>query len=155
MNSLLPWKRSDSKTAMAVAPVTQLRSDWDRLFDRVLDDFWGPGTGSATHGLAIDVSETDEHIEIRAEIPGIEPKDIDVSLSGDVLTIAGQKMDAASESHGRYHHSERRFGSFQRAVRLPVPVEPDRVDATYKNGLLTVKLEKSEALRARKIDIKS
>jgi HSP20 family protein len=91
---------------------------------------------------------------VRAEVPGIDPKDIEVNLSGEVLTITGRKLDEEVEERSRYHHSERRFGSFQRGIRLPMPVEPDAVAADYKNGVLTVTLRKAEALRPKKIAIK-
>ena len=156
MNSLIPWKRGEiQKTAPVAAPFTQLRSDWDRLFDRFLDDFWGPSTTASVQGLPLDVSETDMELVVRAEVPGIDPKDIEVSLSGDVLVISGRKAEEREEERARYHHTERRFGSFQRSLRLPIPVEPEHVQAAYKNGVLTVTLRKAESLRPRKIEIRT
>ena len=156
MNSLIPWKRGEiRKTAQHGTPVTQLRSDWDRLFDRFLDDFWGPSVGGAPSDLMLDVSETDEEIVVRADVPGIAPKDLDIQVAGDVLTITGKRLEESEGKGARYHHSERRFGSFQRSIGLPIPVEADKVDAVHENGVLTVTLRKAESLRPRKIEVRT
>lgn len=155
MNTLIPWKRGEIQSTTSAAPFTQMRSDWDRLFDRFLDDVWGPAGTSSSRGLVLDVSETDDALIVRAEIPGIDPKDVDVNLAGDVLTISGQKAEESGEERSRYHHTERRFGSFQRSLRLPVPVEAGGVEAECRNGLLTVTLRKAEALRPKKIAIRT
>jgi HSP20 family protein len=156
MTSLTPWKRSDDRGSSGNAPVTQLRSDWDRMFDRFLDDVWGPAASGfgAGAGLPLDVMETDDALVLRAEIPGMDPKDIEIDLAGDVLTIAGQKTEEHKEERARYHHTERRYGSFRRSIRLPLPVEPDGVEAELKNGLLEITLRKAESLRPRRIEVK-
>lgn len=154
MNRLIPWKRNELQNGSTqVAPVSQVRLDWDRLFDRVLDDSWHPT--NSTRGILLDLSETDEQIRLRAEVPGMSPDDLDISLSGDKLTLSGQKVDEdKSQEKGRYY-SERRFGAYKRAVKLPCAVDPENVVAEHHNGVVTVTLQKAEAVRPKRIEIKS
>jgi HSP20 family protein len=152
MNRLIPWKRSELPTngARELAPVTALRHDWDRLFDRLLDDAWG-GTGQA---MPLDVTETDEEIRVRAEVPGIAPEELEISLSGDVLTLCGEKHDDAPAREARQAWSERQFGTWRRALRLSCPVDADSVKAEHKNGVVTITLQKAEAVRPKRIRVK-
>lgn len=157
MTRLIPWRRNETQSTgnMQMAPVSQMRWDWDRLFDRFLDDAWGSPSMATAHDMLLDVSETDEQIRVRAEVPGINPDDLNISLMGNVLTLSGQKVDEEeSEQAGRYY-SERRFGSFERAVKLPCAVDPDRVDAAHRNGVVTITLQKSETVRPKRIKVKS
>tara|TARA_R110002126_G_scaffold4409_41_gene23317 strand:- start:2326 stop:2802 length:477 start_codon:yes stop_codon:yes gene_type:complete len=157
MTSLIPWKRGDNQKRngnLQVAPVSSMRMDWDRLFDRLLDDAWIPSVGSS-QGLLLDVSETDEQIRVRAEVPGMGPDDLNVSLAGDVLTLSGQKVDEDESQDGSRSYSERHFGSYQRAVKLPCPVDPDQVSAEHKYGVVTITLQKAETVRPKRIAVKS
>ena len=155
MNMLTHWKRSESQTTpVSTAPVSQLRSNWDRLFDNFLDDLWGLPVNGAQYAPALDILETNDELIIQVEIPGVDAKDVEISLAGDVLTIAGQKVAQTNEERMRYHYTERRYGSFQRILRLPLPVEPQHVDAASKNGLLVITLRKAESLRPKKISVK-
>src|SRR5688500_3455234 len=96
MNMLTPWKRHETQTtpssAAPAAPVTQLRSSWDRLFDSFLDDFWGLPVNGAQYAPALDILETADELILQVEIPGIDAQDVEINLAGDVLTIAGQKV---------------------------------------------------------------
>ncbi len=154
MLNMVPWRReqNDGGTQSAVAPVARMRSDWDRLFDRFLDDVWSPVAGAA-HPMPLDVVETDEHIRVRVEVPGVKPEDLDIRLAGEVLTLTAQKND--DESDGTRHYSERRFGSQQRALRLACPVDPDHVEARHANGVVTITLQKAEAVRPKRIRIEA
>jgi HSP20 family protein len=92
---------------------------------------------------SIDVSETDGKVRIRAELPGVGDRDIDVPLDGDVLTIRGEKrFEGTDDDKGSYHLVVRSYGKLQRALRLPWPVDPGRVVAAFDNGVLTVTLPK-------------
>jgi HSP20 family protein len=120
-------------------------------FDRLFDEFWGsPGSAvsravtPAALAPRMDYSETDDAIRLRAEMPGLDEKDIDVSLEEGVLTIKGEhaeERDEKDEEKG-FQHVETYRGSFHRALRLPVEVDEDAVEAAYKNGILTVTLPK-------------
>lgn len=154
MNSLIPWRRTQIRNDGEMQPVSQARWDWDRLFDRMLDDAWVSSAGAA-NGLPLDISVSDEQIRVRAEVPGMNPNDLNISLAGDVLTLSGQKTDEHEAADGTRYYTERRFGSFQRAVKLPCPVDADHVSAEHKNGVVTVTLQKSETVRPKRIKVKS
>ena len=155
MNSLIPWKRNAiARSGSATqAPVSSMRLDWDRMFDRFLDDFWSQGP-TAGHGVAIEVSETDDEVLVRAEVPGIAPKDLEISLSGDVLTLVGHKADGEEARNGARVYTERRYGEVRRAVQLPSAVDPERVEAEHQHGVVTVTLQKADAVRPKRIQIK-
>ncbi len=91
-----------------------------------------------------DLAETETAIEVRAELPGLEKKDIDISLEGESLIIKGEKHEEKEEKGKRFHRIERTYGSFCRTVRLPAEVQPDKIEAAYENGVLTVTLPKTE-----------
>lgn len=112
--------------------------------------------GTSEIGLAppLDVSETDENIIVKAEVPGIEPKDIDISISGDNLTIKGEKKGEKEEKGKNYHFVERSYGSFSRTIALPAPVKFEQVKAEYKKGILEITLPKSEKSKVKKIPVK-
>jgi HSP20 family protein len=127
-----------------------------------MDDLWNrffTGTPftrlEAEEWLPImDVSEKDGHIIVKADLPDFEAKDIDVTVSGDVLTIKGEKHKEAEKKEEHFHTRERYARSFQRSIRLPANVQPDRVNATLKNGVLTLDLPETEETAKKKIEIK-
>ena len=130
-----------------------------REMDRVWDSFFeglprkrGEEVGEWLPSL--DISETKNDLVVKAEIPGIDPKDIDISLANDVLTIKGQKKQEVEEKEEDYHLIERHYGSFARSIRLPKGVQSDKINASYKNGLLRVTLPKSEEAKKKEIKIK-
>jgi len=102
----------------------------------------------------LDISETDESIIIKVEVPGIEPKDIDISVRGDILMIRGEKMAEKEEKGRSYHFIERSCGYFSRSVALPAVVKPDQAKAEYKKGVLEIVLPKYEKPAAKKIPVK-
>jgi len=136
--------------------VSRLRNEMDRLWDEYfgagrrglqpLEEAWLP---------AVDVSESEDKITVKAEIPGLEAKDIDISMSGDTLTIKGEKKTETEEKEENYHVVERSYGSFRRVMKLPAMVDADKVEATYKNGVLTVVLPKKEEVKPKAIEIKA
>lgn len=145
-------------------PFTMLRKRFDDIFD---DWMTGPAalpaafTSGQGFAPSIDVSETDNELKICADLPGLEDKDVEVKLAGNQLTIRGEKKAEHEEKNGgekgRYFHRvERSYGSFQRSISLPFDVDPEKVDASFKNGVLTVTLPKpAEVQQAeRKIEIK-
>ena len=112
--------------------------------------------GTSEMGLVppLDVSETDENIIVKAEVPGIEPKDIDISISGDNLTIKGEKNAEKEEKGKNYHFVERSYGSFSRTIVLPASVKFEQVKAEYNKGILEITLPKSEKSKVKKIPVK-
>lgn len=134
--------------------VTALRKEMDRIFDRI----WEPELPSpAVFGEwtpAIDVLETKDELVLKVEVPGIEPKEISVTLAEQVLTIAGEKKFEKEEKDEKFFRMERSMGAFSRSVRLPVPVDSTKVTAAFKNGLLTVTLPKTKEVKGTSIPIK-
>ena len=136
--------------------VSRLRSEMDRLWD----DYFGPGRRALRPMEedwmpAVDVSETGDKITIKAEVPGMEAKDIEIAMVGDTLTIKGEKKLEREEKEENYHTVERSYGSFTRAMKLPATVDADKVEASYKNGVLTVVLPKKEEVKPKAIEIKA
>lgn len=158
MNNLIPWKRTENRQngSTQMAPMPQMRWDWDRLFDRFWDDAWGMSSTGASNGMPLDIAEDDDQIRVRAEVPGVDPAHLDISLSGELLTLSGEKSDEdESLNGGSRRYSERHFGHFERAVKLPCAVDPDKVTAKHRNGVVTITLQKADAVRPKRIQIKS
>lgn len=146
MFELMPYSGSRS--------MDRFRKQMDDLFGRILPAReWMPAVGG-DFVPAVDVKETDEAIEVTAEVPGLKAEEIDVSLSGDLLIIKGEKKEEKEEEKGGYHLVERRFGSFQRSFRLPAEVDRDQVKADHKNGVLHLVLPKGKKQAAAKIEVK-
>lgn len=127
------------------------RQAMDQLFHNMVSqsifgDFWGTPL--------VDVYQTDKDVVVKAAIPGIDPKDIDVSITGNTLSLRGQIEQEEESKHATYHLRERQFGSFERLITLPARVNADKAKATYKNGVLTLTIPKAEEVQTRKIEIK-
>ena len=103
----------------------------------------------------MDVAETPEKVTVKAELPGLDPKEIDISLVGDLLTIKGEKKSEREENKENYHLVERSYGSFSRALRLPAAVDIDQIDAKYDQGVLTITCPKKEPVKPKAIEIKT
>jgi HSP20 family protein len=149
-------------------PLLSLRERIDRVFDEFTGgfpfpagDLWGfefPGMRALGRTLpAADLAEQDGAYRLTVELPGMEERDVEVSLSGDVLTIRGEKKEEREEKGKDRYVSERRYGAFQRAFRLPETVDRDKITASFKKGLLEIVLPKApEAQKAqRKIPVGS
>ena len=102
---------------------------------------------------AVDVLEQADAIRITAEIPGVKPEDLRISLEGNLLTIHGTKQQEAEEKTERVHRYERTYGAFERSFTLPASVEPKDITANYDNGVLTITLPKSERAKPRQIEV--
>lgn len=141
------------------APFHSLHRQMNQLFEDIFRGrLHGAHPASAAQGGPlmphIDVSETDGEVRIHAELPGVSEKDVDVSLDGDVLIIRGVKKFEQTDDKENYHLVERAYGTFQRALRLPWPINADKIAANFGNGVLTVMLPKSvEPQTSRKIPI--
>jgi HSP20 family protein len=126
------------------------------MFDRFFDDERIGNILSEDKSFvpAFDISESDTEYSVVAELPGIDEKDLDVTLTDGILTIKGEKKHESEEKGETYHRIERRYGSFQRSFRMPDGVQGDKIDATYKDGVLKLMIPKSETSEAKKIEIK-
>jgi HSP20 family protein len=141
-------------------PFLSLHREVNRLFDDALRGGTpgASGEGQAPGGFVnarMNVSETDKEIRVTVELPGVSENDIDVSLDDDLLTIRGEKRIENRDETENFHFVERSFGSFQRSLRLPFSVDPEKVQADFQNGVLTVTLPKTvEQERSRRIQVK-
>lgn len=156
--NLIPWRaKGEAGDGLAPTSLVEFKTQMDRLLERAFADPFGgfeSGVGAlSAWGPAVDITETDTHVAVKAELPGVDPKKIDVSVAGDVLTLSGAKEESEDDKTGGFHRSERRFGAFMRRMRLPAAVDPDRVQATYKDGVLTVSLEKHAAAKPKRIKV--
>ena len=126
------------------------------LFDRMFGDWTIPSLWSEERVVvpAFDISETEKEYVISGEIPGIEPKDLEVTLTDGILTVKGEKKQESEEKEENYHRVERHYGSFQRSFRLPENIHRDKLDASYKDGILKLTLPKSEESEVKKIEVK-
>ena len=147
MRALKPWKQ----------PVSTFRDEMDRMFDRLFGPWSSMCEFSPTGEWApdLDVSETKDAMVVRADVPGTESKDIQVSLQEQLLTIKGERGDDEREKDERHHRVERHYGAFMRAVRMPAPVDAAKVSATFKNGVLTITLPKTQVAKSTPIPIKA
>ena len=126
------------------------------LFDRFFNDLPLPSLFSEGKVLspAFDISETEKEYVITGEIPGIDVKELDVILLDGILTVKGEKKQEKEEKDEDYHRVERHYGSFERSFRIPEKVKADKLEATYKDGILKIFLPKSEASEVKKIEVK-
>jgi HSP20 family protein len=104
---------------------------------------------------SVDISETENNVLVKAELPGLDPRDVDLSIERDTLIIRGEKKQESEEKQENYHRIERSYGSFHRSIPLPCKCDPDKVKAKFKNGVLTVTLPKDRSARPRRVTIES
>lgn len=157
--SLIPWRQKRREVDPTEAsPLTALRSEVDRLFDTFLREPFGaiewPFGAQGKWMPTVDIAENDEEVTVRAEVPGIDPKDLDVSVTGSQLVLSGQKKEAKEQREKDFYHTESRFGSFRRFVQLPEGVDTEHVDAQYANGVLTLRMKKAQAAASKRIEVK-
>jgi HSP20 family protein len=128
----------------------------DQLVNSFFNERW-PGYGQEFSGWApeVDVEETTDAIIIRADLPGMDKSDINISVENRELTIRGERKNEVDEAKSNFHRVERTYGSFRRTFSLPANVQADKVDATYKDGVLEVSVPKAEAVKPKAIEIKS
>jgi HSP20 family protein len=136
--------------------VSRLRREMDRLWD----DYFGSGRRGlqplqTEFSPAVDVTETAEAVVVKAEVPGMDANDINISVTGDVLTIKGEKKSEREEKEENYHVVERSYGSFSRSLSLPGAVNLDKIEAKYDKGVLTVTCPKKEEVKPKAIEIKT
>jgi HSP20 family protein len=144
---IIPWR--------PFGELERMRREMDRLWDSFFEERPRRKLEGVGEWLpSLDVSETKNDLVVKAELPGLEPKDIDISLSEGILTIKGEKKQEKEEKEENYHLIERSYGSFTRSVRLPREVQSERINASFKNGVLRITLPKSEEAKRKEIKIK-
>jgi HSP20 family protein len=133
--------------------LTTLHNEMDDLFDSFFRGLERPFAGYRTWP-AIDVAEDENSIIVRAEVPGCSAEDIDISVHGNTLTISGEKKISEEKKEKDYYHVESSYGSFRRELTLPTDVDADKVDAAYKNGVLSITLPKAAQAKTIKVKVK-
>jgi HSP20 family protein len=157
LRSLIPIGRSRDLARREYSPFWSLQREIDRLFDDFTRGFPSFSTaGSGGHELlpAMDVTETDKEIELTAELPGLEEKDVQINLTDNVLTIRGEKKSERDEKNKDYRVVERSYGSFYRTLELPPGVDHDKIKAAIDKGVLKVVIAKPAPAQVRNIAVK-
>ena len=156
LREMAPWKRKKLSRSEEENHFSSLQQEMNRLMDRFARGAGGGGMVEREEGPwkfspSVDVSENDKEIHVYAELPGLDEKDIDVTLSGGNLIIRGEKKSEKEEKGKHFYRKESSYGAFHRSISLPTEVEEDKVEATYKKGVLKIVLPKStEGRKARK-----
>jgi HSP20 family protein len=130
----------------------QLQQRMDRLFQNAFG-LQRPAWRVGVYPL-VNISEDRDHIYVRAELPGVKPADLEITIQDNNLILRGQRQIAAEEKQVNYHRRERESGFFRRIIVLPARVRGDKVEATTKDGILTIRLAKPEEVKPRKIEVK-
>ena len=133
---------------------------WNGNWINLVDTFFGNQSADARDAEtsflpSVDVSETDKNINVAAELPGMDPKEIELTLERDVLTISGERKDERDEEEGEYSRRETRYGTFSRSIKLPVEVDEKKIKADYVNGVLKVTLPKSNEQTKKVIKVEA
>jgi HSP20 family protein len=131
------------------------RREMEDLFDRMVRDDGGNGQAMAAWSPQVDVEETEREFLVKADLPGVDPKDVDIRVVDNVLTVRGGKEEKKEERKKNYHRMERFSGQFYRAITLPAGTDPEKVNATSANGVITITIPKRPDAQPRKIAIQS
>lgn len=129
-----------------------IQEEVNRLFDQFFDHVPARANG-AQFAPTVDIEESAEEFIIRADLPGVQQKDVKVSLMGDTLTIRGERKYESNQKDGTVHRVERAYGSFERSFTLGAPVRNDKVKATYRDGVLEIRVPKAEEARLKEIEV--
>ena len=155
LRSLMPIGR-DRNVVRSDNPFMSLQREIDRLFDDFTRGFPAFSTdGKAELLPSLDVTETEKQIEITAELPGLEEKDVQINVADNLLTIRGEKKAEKEEKDKNYRLVERSYGSFERTLELPDGVDPDAIKASIAKGVLTVTVPKPAPAQSKKIEVKA
>jgi HSP20 family protein len=147
MSNLIRWDPFNDRLS--------LRDAIDRLFE---DSFVRPsiaGVAPSVASLAMDVIETKDNVIVKSALPGVKPDQVEITVQGDTLTIRGEMQEAHDVKEQDYIRKERRYGSFSRSVTLPSGLKSDKAEATFENGVLTLKIPKSEEVKPKTIKVKA
>lgn len=135
------------------AELQSLRQTMDRLFDDARP--WRLSLNGSEAYFPVDMYETKDEVVVKASLPGVKPEDIDISVTGQVLTLKGEVKEEHEEKAQNYYRRERRTGSFVRQLQLPTDVEPDRAEAVFENGVLRLTLPKADTVKPRTIKVQA
>ncbi len=161
--NITPWRNKRDQRSEGDAGTTSMsrfRDEMDNLFERFFGEAWpmSPFEGLVSRfgvGPRLDLAESENDITVKAELPGVDSKEVDVQVIGNTLTIRGEKKQEKEEKKRDYHFVERQYGAFQRSVQLPTTVDADKVEAVFKDGVLTVTIAKRPGAKPKRISVKN
>jgi HSP20 family protein len=151
MNIVRYQRYPQSELSAALGRLTNMRDELDRVFESSFGSFFRPLGSLNRWSPAVDVYQDKDQFTVYAELPGLKKDEIEISLNGETLTIGGERKYEANADEG--FRTERFFGKFQRSLTLPVPVNTEKVNATYKDGILKVVLPKAEEAKPKQIPV--
>jgi HSP20 family protein len=153
MVKIVPWRREGE---LIESPFRSLRSDMERLWRHFFaDEEWGALPSLSSRWPAVDLVETPETFVLEADLPGLETKDVDIQVSGDILTISGHMTQERKEEGKNVLFAERSFGEWKRSFRLPTSADPERIEATMHNGVLRLTIGKLSEAKAKVVKVKA
>ena len=153
--ALIRWQRPEMNMWSPFRQLSALRDEIDRLFDSPLNELTNSSQQFLSGWLpALDLYDEGDHLVMKAELPGVNKDELDIQLHGDVLTLSGERKESGEFKDAQVFRSERYVGRFQRSLTLPVAVDASKVNASYKDGILTVSLPKAEEAKPKRIDVK-
>lgn len=153
--SLIRWNPSRELVAFPTEVLNMQRE-----INRMFNSFFRGGTQddsdlyASTWLPAVDVAEHDDEYHVKVELPGVSRDDVKITMQGNILTISGEKKQEKETKKSDFHRVERSYGSFQRSFTLPATVQSDRIDATFKDGILNIKVPKAEESKRKAIEVK-
>lgn len=147
MSNLIRWE--------PMREMVTLRDAMDHLFDEAFTRPWGPDGARGSGMPAVDMYQTDDDVIVKVAVPGMKPQDVQISVTGDVLSIKGDAEEESDTKEKAYHIREQRWGSFERTLTLPTAVKSDKAQAEFENGILTVTLPKAEDVKPKTITVKA
>ncbi|MEP0822232.1 MAG: Hsp20/alpha crystallin family protein [Ignavibacterium sp.] len=152
--ALIRW--NPTREASFPSELWNIHREFDRLFDSMMR---GGIQDDGTFGLnmwtpPVDIHEQENEYVVKVELPGVSKDDVKITLESNILTIRGEKKRENEEKNENFHRVERTYGSFQRSFTLPTSVKSDKIDASYKDGILTVTLPKAEEAKPKQIEVK-
>ena len=144
------------RTAIA-APAVSLRSEIDRMFESTLNALGANGATRVSDWMPpVDIRESENELSLSFEIPGVSPEQIELTTDNGILTVRGEKSEERKEDEQRqYHLVERSYGSFSRSFRMPKNLDESKIEASFANGILTVRIPKAALPQPRKIEVRS
>jgi len=151
--NLIKWQRPTLRTWPGLGRLSDLRDEIDRLFESPLSELTRGSQLLRDRTPALDVFEDKDNFVVKAELPGMKKEDIEVSLEDGSLLISGERKSETKHEDAEVYRSERFFGRFQRTVTLPTAVAADKVNAAYKDGVLTITLPKTEEAKPKQINV--
>jgi len=136
-------------------PLARLHSQINDLFGRFFEDWPFMPTGSETWWPPMDLVDEEEKVIVKAELPGVDAKEIDISVVNNTLILSGEKKEEQERKGEHFWRVERAYGSFRREITLPAPVDADAVEAEFRDGVLTITLPKTEKAKPKRIEVKT